>query len=65
MCLVDIGPDDVMYPWAGTSVGLAVSSRLLCPVTISSQQPSLLDTACGLVSRILSIALVAFRRTSE
>lgn len=54
--LVDIGPDHVMYPLSGTSLGLTITSRLLCPVTVSSQQPSVSDTAYGLLSDILSIA---------
>jgi homoserine dehydrogenase len=53
--LVEIGPDDVLYPLTGTSLGLTIRSRLLCPVTVSSSQPTVRDTAYGLLSDLLTL----------
>ena len=53
--LVELGPDHVLYPLTGTSLGLTITSRLLCPVTVSSFQPTVRDTAYGLLSDLLTL----------
>lgn len=59
--LVEIGPDHVLHPLTGTSLGLTIRSRLLCPVTVSSSQPTVRDTAYGLLSDLLTLPTLQAR----
>jgi homoserine dehydrogenase len=54
--LVDVAPGDPFFALAGTSLGLQIRSRLLCPITISSDRPTVDDTAYGLLADLLPAA---------
>ena len=54
--LVEIGPGHDFFALSGTSLGLQIRSRLLCPVTVSSHEPRVRDTAYGLLADVLAIA---------
>jgi homoserine dehydrogenase len=53
--LVEVGPHEVFYPLRGAGLALTVRSRLLCPITVTSDDPSVRDTAYGLLADVLSI----------
>jgi homoserine dehydrogenase len=55
--VVEIGPESVFFPLTGTSLGIQFESKLLRPVTISSSDPRLADTAYGLLADVLQIGL--------
>ena len=55
--VVEIGPDSVFFPLTGTSLGIQFETKLLSPVTISSSDPRLSDTAYGLLADVLHIGL--------
>jgi homoserine dehydrogenase len=59
----EIGPENVFFPLTGTSLGVRFESRLLQPVTISSSEPRLPDTAYGLLADVLHIGLDGTSRT--
>jgi len=52
--MVELSADDDFYSLAGASLGLRITSRLLCPITISSDNPTPRDTAYGLLADILA-----------
>jgi homoserine dehydrogenase len=54
--LTAVGPDSEFYALKGTSLGVRLRSRLLCPISVLSHEPALRDTAYGLLSDILTIA---------
>jgi homoserine dehydrogenase len=56
--LVELGPEDALFALTGTSLGLQITSRLLCPVTVSSLRPAQRDTAYGLLADVLSLPAV-------
>ncbi len=53
----EIGPENVFFALAGTSLGVRIESKLLRPVTISCSEPRLADTAYGLLADVLNIGL--------
>jgi RimJ/RimL family protein N-acetyltransferase len=53
--LVEVGRDHPFRALTGTSLGLQITSRLLCPVTVCSGQPGLRDTAYGLLADLLTL----------
>jgi homoserine dehydrogenase len=55
--IVEIGPDNVFFPLTGTSLGIQFETKLMSPVTISSSEPRLADTAYGLLADVLHIGL--------
>jgi homoserine dehydrogenase len=55
--VVEIGPDSMFFPLTGTSLGIQFETKLLSPVTISSSEPRLADTAYGLLADVLHIGL--------
>ncbi len=55
--IVEIGPASVFFSLTGTSLGIQFESELLSPVTISSSDPRLSDTAYGLLADVLHIGL--------
>jgi homoserine dehydrogenase len=54
--LTALGPECEFFNLKGTSLGLRLESRLLCPISVFSHEPVVRDTAYGLLSDILSIA---------
>jgi homoserine dehydrogenase len=59
----EIGPESVFFALTGTSLGVRFESRLLQPITISSSEPRLPDTAYGLLADVLHIGLDGSSRT--
>ena len=55
--IMEICPDSVFFPLVGTSLGLQFKSKLMQPVTISSFEPRLADTAYGLLADVLHIGM--------
>ncbi|MFG6199392.1 homoserine dehydrogenase [Nonomuraea sp. JJY05] len=53
--LTEVGPTSPFYSLSGTSLGLHITSRLLCPISVSSHAPTVRDTAYGLLSDVLTI----------
>jgi homoserine dehydrogenase len=51
--LRDHGPHHPFYALSAASLGLRITSRLLCPITISCDDPGPKDTAYGLLADIL------------
>ncbi|HEY5031114.1 MAG TPA: hypothetical protein VIJ54_01480 [Actinomycetes bacterium] len=63
--LVELGPEHALFALTGTSLGLQITSRLMCPVTVSSLQPAVRDTAYGLLADVLSLPPVTPPETRE
>jgi homoserine dehydrogenase len=61
--IIEIGPESVFFPLAGTSLGVRFETRLLQPVTISCSEPRLADTAYGLLADVLHIGRDGSSRT--
>jgi homoserine dehydrogenase len=55
--ITEIGPDSVFFPLVGTSLGIQFETKLMRPVTISSSEPQLADTAYGLLADVLHIGI--------
>ena len=55
--LVELEPSDAFFGLAAASLALEIRSRLLCPITISSDNPTPADTAYGLLSDLLDATL--------
>jgi homoserine dehydrogenase len=53
--LAELDTDHRFHALIGTSLGLQITSRLLCPVTVWSQQPGVRDTAYGLLADLLTL----------
>lgn len=51
--LVEIGLEHPFFHLTGASLGLRITSRLLTPITITSEEPLNRDTAYGLLSDLL------------
>ena len=51
--LRDYGPQHPFHALSTTSLALRITSRLLCPITICSEQPAPRDTAYGLLADTL------------
>jgi homoserine dehydrogenase len=58
-----IGPENVFFPLTGTSLGVRFESRMMQPITISSSEPRLPDTAFGLFADVLHIGRDGSPRT--
>lgn len=52
--LEELGPADPFHALTAADLGLQIRSRLLCPITITSQNPLPRDTAYGLLADILA-----------
>lgn len=52
--MAELATDNPFYSLTGASLGLRITSRLLCPIGISSHNPTPRDTAYGLLTDILA-----------
>jgi homoserine dehydrogenase len=52
--LAELTPGDDFYSLSAASLGLQLHSRLLCPITISSDDPMPRDTAYGLLADVVA-----------
>jgi homoserine dehydrogenase len=61
--VLEIDSNSVFYPLTGTSLGIQFETKLLQPITISSSEPRLADTAYGIFADVLQIGMEDAART--
>lgn len=57
--IMEVPPSGVFYSLTGTSLGIRFESSLVCPITVSSFEPTPPDTAYGLLADVLHIVRAA------